>query len=101
MKRPRFELEFQKACEAATYELVEAKLAKGDAERAEQWLEDWRNQGGMRNTFARLIRQAEAADEEDQQLTPIDKVIIYSILVPMFDEWGNPLEMEDDGADDA
>jgi hypothetical protein len=42
----------------------------------------------MSGTFERLVTQAEAAPEENEALTNIDKVIIYSILLPIFSDWG-------------
>jgi hypothetical protein len=83
-----FDIKFQKECNDAAYEYIKEKLAGGDEEQARRWLEDWEKQSGMSGTFQRLVRQAEAAPEEDQQLRSIDSVIIYSILLPLFSRWG-------------
>jgi hypothetical protein len=84
----QLDIKFKEDCNQAAYEFIKEKLAEGKDDMAGPWLSKWTDQGGMSGTFERLVRQAEAAPEENEELNNIDKVIIYSVLLPVFTDWG-------------
>jgi hypothetical protein len=82
------DIKFKEDCNQAAYEYIKEKLAEGKDDLAGPWLSKWVDHGGMSGTFERLVRQAETAPEEKEALTNIDKVIVYSVLLPIFSDWG-------------
>jgi hypothetical protein len=85
--KPELEARLKQDVHALIRELIRVQLGQGDTATAERWLDDWEKEGGLSGTFERLVRQAEEAPGSRQYLSGIDRVVVYTILLPLAARW--------------